>query len=186
MADLERIMIPLNQIGDSKSRWSTAALKWPGFRLLEVRASDEGRSIPFRCEGQEIILEDVGNLRPTALVEIEHPQDIESAKLDLERAKTKTEDLWRTRTYVFSIGSAVLTAVVAISVALIGAPSSKGLPVNIDAVQSCEDSLQRLSTLTQIPNQTVGGLSSAIHSHVDTCDGMLQGVIRAAAKKDSK
>jgi hypothetical protein len=97
-----------------------------------------------------------------------------------------SEDRWRARTYLFSIGSAILTAVVALAVAWIAKPSHTGPTIHVDEVHTCRDSLQRLSTLTQLQNQTVTGLSTAINSHVSTCDSVLEGIILATAKQDSK
>jgi hypothetical protein len=188
MADTQRLTIQLDTVAGAPDRWSVPVSTWPGFRILDVRTEPGDHPVPFILDAGQIVyrLPD-GESRPFASIEVESPTaNIEASKLALEREKAKTEDIWRSRTYMFSIGSAVLTAAVTLAVAWIARPSHDAASFNVDAVQSCRDSLQRLSSLTQYRDQTVGNLSTAIKGHVDTCDGVLDSLISAAAKKDSK
>ncbi len=188
MGDTKRITIQLDPVAGTSDRWSAAISSWPGFRVLEVRTCSSTQTVPFTQEGGQVVhLLDQGENGLFALIEVESPtESIEAAKLDLDRARAKTEDLWRGRTYGFSIGSAVLTAIVSITVAMIARPPKVPTRIDVDAVHSCRDSLQRLSTLTHLQAQTVGGLSSAIGNHVGTCDPVLEGLITTAAKAEAK
>jgi hypothetical protein len=187
MADTQRLTIQLEPAG-VPDRWSVPISGWPGFRILDVRRGPGGDPVPFVLDGGQIVYRLPQNEgRPFASVEVEAPTaNIEAAKLAMEKEKTKTEDIWRSRTYGFSIGSAILTAAVTLGVAWIARPSHEGVSINVDGVQSCRDSLKQLTSLTQFQNQTIGNLSNAIKDHADTCDAVLGNLIDAAAKKDSK
>jgi hypothetical protein len=188
MADVEQISIKLDAVPGMANRWSTVTSSWPGFRVIEVRDSPTGPAVPFSIEGKNVLFQSPqSDTVPFALVEVENPvSNIENAKLALEQAKAQSEDRWRSRTYMFTIASALLTALVTITVALIARPAHDGVSIDVDAVHSCRDSLQRLSSLTRFQDQTVGNLSSAIGNHVTTCDQVLEGLITSAAKRDSK
>ncbi|MBB5057420.1 hypothetical protein HDF16_002126 [Granulicella aggregans] len=188
MADLEQISVKLDAVAGMANRWSTALSSWPGFRVIEVRNSPTGPAVAFSIEGQNLLVQSPQpDAVPYALVEVENPaSSLENAKLTLEQAKAKSEDHWRARTYLFTIVSALLTAVVTISVALISRPSHDGVSIDVDALHSCRESLQRLSSLSRFQDQTVSNLSSAIGSHVTTCDPVLENLITSAAKRDSK
>ena len=105
---------------------------------------------------------------------------------ELEKEKARSEDRWRSRTYLFSIGSSILTAAVTLGVAMIARPSPSKSTLNLDSVRFCRDSLRRLPTLAQLQNQTVPELSSAINRHVQDCDGILEALLTEAAKRDTK
>jgi hypothetical protein len=170
MAELQRITVKLERAAESTDHWKTALIRWPGFRVLTVSAAGRGATIPFTLDGEDIIcsLPD-GEACPLALVELKTPaEDVDASRLDLDREKQKTEDLWRSRIYLFSIGSALLTAVVTISVAIIARPSASTPAFDVDAVQSCRDSLQRLSTLPQLPGQTVDHVTATAMSKLPT------------------
>jgi len=188
MVGLEQISVKLDAVPGMVNRWSTAMSSWPAFRVIEVRSTPTGPAVPFSIEGQNVLFQSPqSDAVPFAVVEVENPlSSIENAKLALEQAKAKSEDHWRSRTYLFTIGSALLTALVTISVALISRPTHDGISIDVDAVHSCRESLQRLSSLTRFQDQTVGNLSSAIRNHVTTCDTVLEGLITSAAKRDSK
>jgi hypothetical protein len=184
MAQPQVVTIRLERQTGAADRWSLPALEWSSFHLKNL-LDDSGNSVP-------LLAQDGSSLRATprgdsarlyALVEIDPPdKDIEAAKLALEREKAKSEDYWRSRTYLFTIGSALLTAIVTITVALIARPSPSVPQINLDAVVACHDSLQRLPTLARLKDQTADGLATAIDGHVQACDGLLQDLTRKAAK----
>jgi hypothetical protein len=184
----QRIILALNRVPGREGRWPIPIAKWPGFRIAEITDLSGNRVTGFTQQGDTVVYHSSQNVdQLLATVELEKPSgDIEAAKLDFERQKAASEDVWRGRTYFFSIGSAVLTAVVALAVAWIAKPSHTGPSIHVDEVHTCRDSLQRLGTLAQLQNQTVPGLSTAITSHVSTCDAVLEGLILAAAKEDAK
>ena len=181
----QRLTIELDRAAGSTDHWVLPLTEWPGFHLAYV-ADLSGTPMSYTLQnGNIVVASDADRLLATVDVD-PPPEDIEAAKLEFERAKAGTEDEWRKRTYLFSIGSAVLTAIVTISVALIARPSHSTPAINVDAVHGCRDSLQRLSTLSQIKGQTVHNLATAIANHSSTCDAVLQGLIDQAAKGDSK
>lgn len=188
MADMKRLSIWLEPMAGTRDRWSVPVSDWPGFHVLEVRSGTTGPLSPFSLEGDVIACQVTDpDRRAVALIEVESPAtNIEAAQLALDQAKAKTEDIWRSRTYLFSIGSALLTAVVTITVALITRPSHDGVSFDVDAVRSCRDNFHVLSMLPEIKDQNVANLSTAIRNHVNTCEPVLQGLLDAASKKDGK
>jgi hypothetical protein len=188
MEQPKRITIAIKRDPGTEDRWPVPVSGWPGFRVAEITDLSGNRISGFSQADGAVVYRSPQNVdQLLAAVDLDQPSsDIEAAKLDFERQKAASEDKWRARTYLFSIGSAILTAVVALAVAWIAKPSHTGPTLHVDEVHACRDSLQRLSTLTQLQNQTVTGLSTAIGSHVSTCDSVLEGIILAAAKQDSK
>jgi hypothetical protein len=188
MEQPKRITLAINREPGTQGRWPIPVAKWPGFRIAEISDLSGNRITGFTQEGDAVVYGGPQNVdQLLATVELEEPRgDIEAAKLDFERQKAASEDVWRGRTYFFSIGSAILTALVALAVAWIAKPSHTGLAIHVDEVHACRDSLQRLGTLAQLQNQTLAGLSTAISGHVSTCDSVLEGIILATAREDTK
>lgn len=188
MAEKRRVTVQLDPVPGTVDRWSTALSTWPGFQIIEVKPVANGGTLSFTQNNGEIVCSlETRSKGLLAQVEVDDPAvSVEAARLELDRAKAKTEDLWRGRTLWFSIGSAILTAVVSVTLALIARPAKPNVRIDVDAVHSCRDSLQRLSTLSRLPNETVVDLSSAIGSHVNTCDAVLEGLIVSAAKSNNK
>ncbi len=75
--------------------------------------------------------------------------ELDAQRLALDRQKIELDERWRHRTFLWTIGSAVLTAAVTIGVALIANGGQPGSRPDIAAgpVEACRDSLRRLSTL---------------------------------------
>ena len=184
----KRVTIAIKREPGTEDRWPIPLSKWPGFRIAEISDFSGNRIAGFTQEGGAVVFKSPQNVdQLLATVNLEDPnKDIEAAKLDFERQKATSDDAWRGRTYLFSIGSAILTAAVTLAGAWIARPSHTGPAIHVDEVHACRDSLQRLSTIAQIQNQTLSGLSIAISGHVSTCDSVLEGLILAAAKADSK
>lgn len=106
---------------------------------------------------------------------------LDQAKFELEREKVALEESNRTRTWQWSIGSAVLTAAVTLTVAYMnkadpGKPTA-GTGPSSDAIEACRVSLQRLPLLAAANNQTVASLSEAIRRHQADCDEVLVKVL---------
>jgi len=111
----------------------------------------------------------------------ESTADLQAAMLELERQKGQSENLWRKRTYGFTIASALLTAAISISVALIARPSASKPSIDVAAVRACRDSVDRLSDSTQQVSATKDTLSQAIGRHAAICGPVLDDVIGAVA-----
>jgi hypothetical protein len=186
---LKRITLALNREPGRQDRWPIPVTQWPGFRIVEITDLRGARVGNFvREDGGVVCRSPQAVDQLLATVELEQPNnDLETAKLNFQRHQAATENIWRGRTYFFSIGSAILTAVVALTVAWMSRPPTRtGVSIPVDTVHACRDSLQRLSTFAQLQNRTIAGLSAAIDGHVTTCDSVLQGMILAAAKENSK
>lgn len=188
MTSRQRITLELRREQESKDRWPVPLYNWPGFQISEITDLSGNRITDFTERNGVVVYRPPRAIeRLFAAVDLEPPSaDIESAKLEFERSKAATEDRWRVRTYLFSIGSAVLTALVTLGVAFMARPSHASPTLNVDALHACRDSVQRLSTLTQLNGQTLQGLSNAVNNHVTTCDPVLEGLIESAAKADAK
>jgi hypothetical protein len=184
MAQSQTVTIEMQRQLTTADRWILPVLEWSGYRLKKLLDASGNTVTLLAQAGSSIQVPQNDYARLYAVVEIDPPDnDVEAAKLDLEREKAKSEDYWRGRTYLFSIGSAILAAIVTITVAVLARPSQSPSQINIDAVTACHDSLQRLPTLAQIKNQTVEGLTTAIESHVQSCDSVLQDLTRKAAQE---
>jgi hypothetical protein len=184
MAESQIVTMAIERQPTTTDHWILPVLEWSGFRLKTLLDS-AGNTVTLLAQvGSSIQVAARDDARLYAVVEIDPPdKDIEAAKLTLEQQKAKSEEYWRGRTYLFSIGSALLTAIVAITVAVLSRPSQPASHINVDAVAACQDSLQRLPTLARLNNQTVEGLTTAIEGHVQACDSVLQELTRRAAKE---
>jgi hypothetical protein len=107
--------------------------------------------------------------------------DIEARKLELEREKAASDDRWRKRTLWFSIGSAVLSAIIALSVAFIAKPSPFKPNIDVARVQDCRNSVKRLVDFTKRIDANKTTLSQAIEQHANTCEQVLDDVIGSIA-----
>jgi hypothetical protein len=188
MPQSQQLTVELRRESESSDRWPIPLADWPGLHIGEITDVNGKKITAFTQQDGKVIYRSPQPLdRLFATVELERPaKDLEEAKLEFEREKATSEDKWRARTYAFTIGSAILTALVTLGVALIARPSHASTPINVDAVHACRDSVQRLSTLTQLQGQTLQGLSAAVSNHTLTCDPVLLGLIEAAAKSDGK
>lgn len=108
----------------------------------------------------------------------EHP-DIQNAKLELEKQKLVLDDKWRKRTYIWTILSALLTALVAITVPLLSGGGEKERLTSLSAgpIGNCLNSLKRVETLSRLPDQTLQHLANAVDIHVGNCEGILDTLI---------
>jgi len=156
------------------------AFKLPGVRLIGTHTVDG-----IRTEGP--VLRDGVLMAPSkgaaiAFATLEVPGDLvpqsalDEQRFSLDMEKARSEDDNRRRTLLWSAGSAVLSAVVALGVAYINKggdtkPSSGGAPT--DAVQACRASLKRLPLLAKMEGQTVQALAEAIDRHEADCDEVL-------------
>lgn len=167
----------------SKSgRWVSDALKLPGAKLAKV---SDSAGMPLRgYELSDGAVIGTGFQPDSCVAVVEVPSDlmphsaIEKAKLDLEREKLVLEEANRKRTWAWSIGSAVLTAAVTITVALVSksessASSSRVTGPATGAIEDCRTSLRRLPLLARTSGQTVVALSEAINRHEVECDEVL-------------
>jgi hypothetical protein len=188
MGQSQRITIEIRRAPETKDRWTIPIANWPGFHVAQISDISGNVIAAFTQEDGVIVCRpDAETARLFATVDLDQPpKDIEAANLEFERAKAASDDQWRMRTYAFSVGSAVLAAIVTIGVALITRPSHATASINIDSVHACRDSLQRLSTLAQLKGQTLEGLATAVGNHSATCDPTLEGLIETVAKGDSK
>lgn len=161
MTARQRITIELRREPQSKNRWPVPLYSWPGFQISGITDGSGNPVTDFTQREGVVVYSPPRSIdRLFAAVELDTPGvDVEAAKLEFERSKAATEDSWRIRTYLFSIGSAVLTAVVTLGVALIARPSHANAGINVDEVHACRDSLQRLPTLAQLNGQTLQGLA---------------------------
>ena len=98
----------------------------------------------------------------------------------LEEAKVALEEKWRRRTFVWTIASALITAAVSVSIAIIQLDESDGIVAG--KIQECRDSLQRLESLANISGQTVVNLQDAVNRHKQACDETLIDILAEAAQ----
>ena len=137
-----------------------------------------------RADGAVIAL--VGGGKPAAAT-LEVPGDLtlqstlDQAKFELEREKVALEESNRRRTWHWSIGSALLTAAVTLTVAYFNKadpskPAASSGPA-ADAVETCRSSLHRLPLLAASNNQTITSLAEAIRRHQADCDEVLVKVL---------
>ncbi len=112
---------------------------------------------------------------------MDNQPDLENAKFELEKLKLALEDKWKKRTYVWTILSAFLTAGVTLAVAFPpgGERVSKLASLQVGPVENCLTSLKRTKSLSQLPNQDLQGLTSAVQIHVGNCEGVLDTLIGA-------
>jgi hypothetical protein len=168
-----------------QDRWLSPALQLPGAKLLGI-AGDAGHSVTGATLTDGAILAPSGE-EPLTVATLEVPGDLtlqsvlEQAKLDLEHEKIALEEANRRRTWQWSIGSAVLTAVVTLTVAYMNKPDPArpivGTAPSSDSVEACRASLQRLPLLAATNNQTVASLAEAIRRHQADCDEVLVKVL---------
>jgi hypothetical protein len=112
--------------------------------------------------------------------------DLEAQKLEFEKEKQSLEEQWRKRTFIWSISSTLLGAVVAIAVPLVSSGGKDAKPhVSLDAVVACRTSLQRLPTLANSQGQTVDNLKTVIAKHDVDCDQVLVDMIAYLGKSGS-
>ena len=187
MPESQRFMVQLVPETQGTHRWRVPLSNPRKFRVINV-VDGAGHETPFTLHGDQII-ECSADLEssPLAEIELENPNgDIEAEKLQLEKEKARSEDRWRSRTYLFSIGSSILTAVVTLGVAMIARPSPSKSTLNLNSVRVCRDSLRRLPTLARLQNQTVQELSTAINRNVQDCDEILEELLTEAARRETK
>lgn len=156
------------------------AFKLPGVKLIATHTGDGIRANGPVLRDGALIAPPGGAIVAFATLEVPGDLVLQSAldeqKFSLERDKARSEDENRRRTLLWSVGSAVLTAVVTLGVAFINRggdakPSSAGAPA--DAVQACRASLKRLPLLAKVSGQTVQALAEAIDRHEADCDEVL-------------
>lgn len=107
--------------------------------------------------------------------------DFEVAKLAFEQKKLDLEIHWKKRTFQWSIASALLTAIILIAVGFF-ANSGSSFNISTGPVESCRESLQRLTTLANINGQTVSNLASAIARHERECNEVLIDILTEIGK----
>jgi len=97
-----------------------------------------------------------------------------------ERHKIGLEDKWRKRTYTMSIITAILSAIVAISVAIINTESKKESPsieISKQQAQECANSLVRLNVLVNQANQTTANVKATVDVHEAQCREFILGLV---------
>lgn len=158
----------------------SGAFKLPGVRLTATHTVDGIQAHgPILRDGAVVV---PTNDAAVAFATLEVPGDLvtqsalDEQKFFLEREKAHSDEENRRRTFLWSVGSAVLSAAVTLGVAFINKggdskPSSASAP--IEAVQACRASLKRLPLLAKASNQTVQALAEAIDRHEADCDEVL-------------
>ena len=177
--------VRIAQDSSKHGRWLSPALKLLGAKLMAI-TDDAGTNVTgatvidgaIHCDGSEATL-------TTATLEVPGDLTLQStldqAKLELERERIALEESNRRRTWQWSIGSAVLTAAVTLTVAYMNSAKSVRPTVvagpSRDAIETCRASLQRLPLLAGASNQTVTSLAEAIRRHQADCDEVLVKVL---------
>ena len=171
--------------GSQRGRWLSPALKLPGVKLAGI-SDDTGSVVVGATLVDGTVLAPPGEMMP-AVATLEVPGDLtlqstlDQAKFDLEREKVALEESNRRRTWQWSIGSAVLTAAVTLSVAYMNkadpgkTPSGSG--PSSDAIETCRASLNRLPLLAASSGQSLPSLAEAIRRHQADCDEVLVKVL---------
>lgn len=184
-SERRRITVELEAATGGANGWTSDVLLISGAhveRILSAGGEDGGS---FTVQDGIICAE--SDIIPPLCAVVSLPADLQSKaqeeteKLNFERAKFGLEEKWKRRTFLWTIASALLTAGVAVAVALIGvsggSKDGSTLTVASGPVQSCRDSLKRLTTLADVSGQTVPALGEAISRHEETCDEILVDVL---------
>ena len=173
-------MVKVSPDNSRQGRWISPAFRLPGIRLTAL-FDNTGGAVAGAALVEGAVTGPTDALSSTAAVEV--PADLvlqsslEQSKFELEREKMALEESNRKRTWQWSIGSAVLTAAVTLTVAYLNKPDSpktaSGSGPATDAVEACRTSLRRLPLLAKSQGQTIQGLSEAIDRHETECDEVL-------------
>ena len=189
--DRIEMTVELQAVTGRDDHFTSNALLLSGARIEKVLSTGNEMDRPFTVEnGVVVVARDDATLPLRAVVSL--PADLQAkvddaaAMLSFDTAKLELEEKWKRRTFTWTIASAILTAVVAVTVALIGAGSGSkeppGLTVASGPVQSCRDSLKRLATLADVSGQTLSTLGAAVKRHEETCDEVLVDVLAEIGK----
>jgi len=155
-----------------------------------VFSDSSNEDIAFTIDDGFVLLRDPAHQPIYALVSIRNDLLLGAADTvaphALEEAKLALEEKWRRRTFVWTIASALITAAVSVSIAVIqlDEPDGGRFPEGVVAgkIQECRDSLQRLETLANVPGQTVVKLKEAVNRHEQACDETLIDILAEAAQ----
>lgn len=94
-----------------------------------------------------------------------------------EEKKIALEEKWRYRTFLSGLVTAAVSAIVAVSIAVLGKPTSSATgKVPSGVIRACESNLVRLSVLAGRSDQTVAQLKQAIINSEGSCIPMIQTV----------
>ena len=178
VSDKQEFSIALERVDGSPRRWRSGALALPQARVKSVRdiqgnllsfaPAEDGIAIDSDAEGPlEARLEVAGSLL---------------SREDIERQKLEYEERGRRSTFLWSIGSGVLTAAVTLGIALVNRPSPPRAeqvkaPLNFAELDQCRDSLERVATLANLQDQTLEDLRKLIRSHDEACRDRLEAAL---------
>lgn len=160
-------------------KWLSPAFRLPGVRIVGAQRQDgthvDGSTL---SDGQLLT---PASADAVAFATLEVPGDLipqsnlDEQKFALEREKAHNEEANRKRTFLWSVGAALLSAAVTLVAAFAG-KSDGSRPVtgaSADAIQACHASLKRLPLLARDSRQTVQSIAEAIDRHEADCDDVL-------------
>ena len=168
----------------SVNKWIFPLASRSNAKILSIVASSGEIVDPFQTDDTFIVASVDPSVKSVKVtVELTLESDLEGQKLLLERTKVEIDEHWKKRAFLFSVGSALLTAGVSIAIAFSGALKKvdPGKPqVSEAAARTCRDSLKRLPTLARLNGQTVQSLGEAIQRHDELCSDVLVDVLAGA------
>ena len=171
--------VQVEPIAGLSGQWSSAAFKLPGVRLVRAQRPDGSSADELTINEGKLTTSVLAEAFTTATIEV--PDDLvtrgklEEQKFDLEQERLRNEQANQKRTFVWSIGSALLSAAVALVISFNAKPNSSLTVAGpaLDAVEGCRSSIKRLSLLARTPTQTVQTLADAIDRNEAACDDVL-------------
>lgn len=183
MADPLRIVAVLDPIDGSPGLWTSPALTLPGAKTTRI-TDDHGADIPGASLMQGAVMLPSTIRRAFASLTVPDgllsKEDVEARKLDFERDKQSSAELWQRRTFMWTIASAFLTLLVTLGGQTILKGSNPGLGIAVDELDTCRNSLKRTVLLAGQAGETVGTLTAAVRQHDAACDGLLVTLIGKA------
>ena len=187
-----KVTVTLRPVAGSTNSWTSDALAWPGASVERVFSNSSGQDIAYTMDDDFVLLRAPADQHLPLYAVVSIRNDLLLGAVDaiaphaLEETKLALEEKWRRRTFVWTIASALITAAVSVSVAIIQFDGSDDgrFPESavVGKIQECRDSLQRLETLANISGQTVGNLKDAVNRHKQACDETLIDILAEAAQ----
>ena len=173
-----KFLIALEPVEGQAGRWYSGALGLPQARVMSVR-TNLGELVHFAPDDQGIAI--VGTTANQLEAHIEVASDLLSQE-DIERQKLEYEERGRRNTFLWSIGSGLLTAAVTLGVAWVNKPAVQhgkqtSAPPSFADLDQCRDSLERLSTLASNEDQILEDIRKLVRSHDEACRDRLEAAL---------
>jgi hypothetical protein len=168
--------------GLEPGNWRSCALDMPGAEVIDV-SDDTGAQTPFERLGNVL------NVRPDVRLararlrlrtDLIPASALSDAKVNFDQQKLASDERAGRRTLWISLASAIISAAATMSVALIARPGQSNTAAALPTLHqllSCQESLDRLRTLSALSTQTLGDLRAAVQHHDDACRDALKAAV---------